>query len=425
MDKAKVLVLGSDYGTVEIVKALRKNGYYSIVADYYETTPTKKLADESWTISTTAIDEIELKCKENNVAAIITGAADFNIKNSRELCKRLNLPVYCSNDFAYEVSTNKYLFKKICKEVDAPIATDYHLNDDLRDEDIEKIKFPVVVKPVDKSGNKGMSYCSNKEQLIIAYKKARESSDNAQIIVERQLHGPEFAVNYVIANGEPRLFFFSSEHHQPDKPANLYSVIITTTHHLNQYISQVNEKVIDVFKHAGLTEGVAWVECMLDDDGKFYLLEMGYRFGGEVVNIPYKDVSGFDSIDWVIECALGKEHNSCDLPKAEYNYSSVAVSYLLFAEKDGVIGKIEGLEQIANIPGVLVDVPKQIGQKANKYATMGVIRFAAKDAREACEIIQKVNSLLKIESVDGDNLVIYFDDFKGVISEYEKANGKL
>ena len=264
MKQEKLLILGSDYGSLELVKRAQKRGIYVIASDTMEESPTKKAADEFWMISTTDTDALEKKCREENITAVLTGASDFNINCSRKLCKRLGLPVYCESDKAWEVATNKRVFKDLCKEIGAPIAEDYQLDENLNKNDLEKIKYPVVVKPVDKSGNRGMSYCSNQDDLIVAYRYAREVSDNSTIIVERELHGPEYAVNYVMADGEIRLHFFSSEHNEPGELENLYSVITTTSEHLKQYIEEVNDKVIQVLKEAGCRDGVAWVETILD-----------------------------------------------------------------------------------------------------------------------------------------------------------------
>lgn len=415
----KLLVLGSDYGTIDIVKQARDMGIYVIVADLMKTSPTKEIADEAWLISTTDIDLLVKKCIEENVDGVLTGASDFNIARSRELCKVLNFPVYCYDDNAWNVATNKRAFKDLCKEVGAPIAEDYCISENLSDDELSIIQYPVVVKPVDKSGNRGMSYCKNKEELLTAYKYARSVSENSTIIVERELHGPEYAVNYVLADGSINLYFFSSEHNQPGELENLYSFIVTTSEHLKLYLSEVNEKVIEVFKAAGCRDGVAWVECILDDDGHFYLLEMGYRFGGEVVNVPYEKVSGFNSIKFMIEYALGKKHTFSDLPvNLNTSCKECAATYLLFAKKDGIIDKIYGLDEISQMENITLDMPKREGGNVRYHATMGDIHISAKDIDEMCETVKIINSKLKILDADGNDMFIYFDDYETLKREY-------
>ncbi len=155
----KLLVLGSDFGTLDIVREAKKQGLYVIVTDLMDTSPAKEAADESWHISTTEIDILEKKCRELEVKGILAGASDFNLTLVRELCKRLNLPVYCDNDYAWRVSSDKSEFKKICCSLGAPVAAGYELTDELSEEQLDKIQYPVVIKPVDKCGNTGMSYC--------------------------------------------------------------------------------------------------------------------------------------------------------------------------------------------------------------------------------------------------------------------------
>lgn len=415
----KVLMLGGDYGAIELAKTMQKNGYYVIATDYYEHTPLKEIADEAWWISTGDIDLLAEKCMEAGVEGVLFGVSEFNTVMARKLCQVLNLPIYCDNDRAWEVATNKYEFKQLCRKCGAPVLADYEISSKLSEEELAGIEYPVVVKPIDQCGNHGMSYCTNKEELIQAYHIARAASDNEKIIVERQLHGPEFSVNYLIANGEPRLFLFSTEYHQTGELANLYSIIISTSHHLKQYLAEVNEGVKAVFREAGCKEGVAWVECILDQDSKMYLLEMGYRFGSDVVQIPYKDIVGFDSLQWMIDIALGKKHLEEDMPE-ELNqaYKECAVSYLLFSNRTGVIGTMEGLEEISKIPGVLVDIPKRVGRNVTYHTPIGVIRFASNDCEGVCETIRTINSLLKVLDENGENMIIYYDNYQELLDEY-------
>ncbi|MBQ0016201.1 MAG: ATP-grasp domain-containing protein, partial [Bacteroidales bacterium] len=282
----KLLILGSDFGTISVVKEAHKVGMYVIVADTMESSPSKQEADEAWLISTTDIDALEKKSKESGVTSVMFGASDFNISNCRVLCERLNLPIYCNNDSTWLVARNKRLFKTICKEVGAPIATDYEFADNQLDEMLSNINYPVVVKPSDMSGNRGMCYCNNSEELRKAYCYARSLS-NESIIVERQLIGDEFNVHYVLADGEARLLYFSSTHHEPGYDRNIYSFKTTTSCYLKQYIEEVNAYAKMVFAKAGCNDGIVWLDVMRDADGKFYFLEMGYRFGGVMTYRPY------------------------------------------------------------------------------------------------------------------------------------------
>lgn len=414
----KLLILGSDFGTIQVVREAHKLGVYVIVSDLMEKSPTKELADEAWLISSTDTETLVQKCKEEGIDAIMFGASDFNVWNARMVCKELDLPIYCESDYACRVARDKGEFKRVCKSVGAPVAEDYYLTDALTDEELNDVRYPVVVKPVDKSGNRGMSYCGNREELIAGYKKAREISDK-DIIVERRLHGKEYNVHYVLADGHARLLYFSSTHHEPGETENLYSFKATTIYHLQQYIEEVNDSAIAAIEKSECREGIVWFDCIRDDDGHFYLLEMGYRFGGVMTYVPYEKVTGFNTVKWMLECALGIKHTETDLPpELNTGLTGCACSYNLFSRRDGEIVSVEGLDEIEKISNVFVDIPKREGSSVRLSACMGLLGIFGENIEAVCESLKRVNSLLKMKNRDGENLFIYFDDYDALREEY-------
>lgn len=417
----KLLVLGSDYGTLQVVKEAKQLGVYTIVADLMENSPTKTLADEAWLISTTAIDELVDKCKAEGVTAVMFGASDFNISNARMICKRLNLPIYCNDDKTWELVRNKRAFKDICRKVNANVAEDYLLNDALTAEDLSRIIYPVVCKPSDKSGNRGMSYCQNEKEMIEGYRAAREISDQP-IIVERRLHGPEFNVHYVLADGEARLLYLNATHHQPGQRENLYSFKCTTSSYLKQYIEEMNESAKRVIDAVGCKEGIVWFDCIRDDDGKFYFLEMGYRFGGVMTYVPYEKVSGFNTVRWMLEYALGEKHTASELP-AELNqaFTGCAASYHLFSTCAGRIDRIEGMTELQQLPNVFFDMPKREGDSLRMLTNSGLIGIYGRNAEELCNTVAQINSKLRMYNEAGENMFIQFDDFETIQREYYKG----
>lgn len=415
----KLLILGSDFGTISVVKEAHRQGMYVIVADLMETSPTKKDADEAWMISTTDIDELERRSREAGITAVMFGASDFNISNCRKLCQRLGLPIYCDDDHVWDVVRDKRAFKTLCAEVGAPIATDYQLTDDNYKTEADRLSYPVVVKPSDKSGNRGMNFCADKEAFIKGYEQARAISDRS-IIVERQLCGEEFNVHYALADGEASLLYFTSTHHEPGQASNLYSFKCTTSNHLRQYIDEVNDSVIQVIKRAGCKEGIAWVDIMRDADGSFYLLEMGYRFGGVMTYVPYAQVSGFNTVRWMLDIACGKKHTKADLPEPlNQVYTSMAASYHLFTKRAGVVKEMTGLGEISKMDGVFIDIPKRKGTTVREKAGMGLLGIYGKDVDDMCQKITTINSLLNVTDETDESLIIKFDDIKAIRREYQ------
>ncbi len=249
-----------------MVEYAKSQGIYTIVTDYLqpEDSRAKLLADEYWMISTGDYDALEKKCREEEVNAICSGIAAFNIEASLELCKRLDLPRYCDfepwhytmnkGDFKalcrecnvpvatdyflsnslelckrldlprycdfepWHYTMNKGDFKALCRECNVPVATDYFLSNHPSEEELQKIQFPVVVKAVDQSANRGMSYCFTKEEIIPAIDYAHTFSKSENVIIERMLHGIEYTAYYALAEGEASLVNLFCDLAQPGHP---------------------------------------------------------------------------------------------------------------------------------------------------------------------------------------------------------------
>ena len=228
----KMLMLGTSKLSCEMVRYAKSLGVYTIVTDYLppEKSIAKLLADEFWMTDTSKIDILERRCKEEDVNAVICGISEFNLEVCMELCKRLGLQCYCTPE-AWHYSRDKYDFKNLCKSVGAPVAEDYYFSENPLESEISVVDFPVVVKPVDLSGNKGISFCFNREQLITAIQYAKSVSQSNKLVVERMLHGEEWYSSYVFSNGEVRFLGLCAMYSQPGEAKNSYTIISKFVQH--------------------------------------------------------------------------------------------------------------------------------------------------------------------------------------------------
>ena len=174
-----------------------------------------------------------------------------------------------------------------------------------------------------------------------------------------------------------------------------------------------------MFKKAGCKEGIAWVDVIRDKDGKFYCLEMGYRFGGVMTYMPFQEVSGFNTIGWMLDIARGIKHKVIDLPPTlNKPYKGIAASYHLFSSTSGVISSIDGLDYIKDMEGVWIDCPKREGSEIRLYANSGLIGIYGKDIDDLCLKVSRINSKLAIRNDKGNNMIILFTDEESVRREY-------
>ena len=419
----KLLMLGTSYGTLDMLAYAKSRGVYTIVTDYLppEQSPGKLFSDEYWMINTGDVDALEAKCREEGVTGVICGISEFNLEMCMELCKRLGKPCYCTPE-AWHYSRDKVDFKELCRKLGAPLPTDYYVSEALTDEELDKVVFPVVVKPVDLSCNRGISYCNNKDELREAYKLARSMSKSDKIVVERMLKGEEWYSFYALAQGKVSLMGLCAMYAQPGEPKNCYSITSTISNHVESYIEQINPYMEKVLNAVGCREGIAWMQVMLDEDGKFYIIEMGYRLDGDMMYIPFKGLLGFDTTAWLVDYALGKINTPAELPKPqEHAYRRCASSYMLWTNKGGTIASIEGLDEIAAIPGIYVDSLARVGDEVHKYMPLGDILFDTDTIDETFDIIRRVNDTVSIKNTDGEDILIRYTDFDYLRNVYQEG----
>lgn len=427
MKQQKLLMLGTSLLSKEMVEYAKTQGVYTIVTDYLEPEKSraKLVSDEYWMINVADVDTLEQKCREEGVTAVMCGISEFCLEVSMELCKRLGFPSYCTPE-AWHFSRDKDDFKKLCIEVGAPIAKDYYLTDALTDEEIKLVEFPVVVKPVDMSGNRGISYCYNKEELIEAYKYARSVSKSDKIIVEKMLKGKEWYSNYAIVDGEIRLLTLNGMYAEPGHLKNLYSLTTTVSDNVERFCKEINPKIEEVLKKVGCKQGLAWVQVMLDEDDHFYIIEMGYRLPGDMTFIPYTEMFNLDVTKWLVDYALGIKKPISEMPANQTSaYKMCGCCYSLWTHKEGEIAEIKGVEEILSHKDFGYYSLNQVGSHMALHRPVGVVTFTSNDVEEMFEKIKLVNDTVSVIDTKGDDIIIRYTDFDYLRQIYiDGLNGK-
>lgn len=414
-------MLGTSYLSKEMVLYAKSQGIYTIVTDPNppEKSAAKQVADEYWMINTSDLNMLERKCRDEHVSAVVCGISEFNLEMTMALCERLNLPSYCTPS-AWKYSRDKAAFKALCRDIGAPVATDYYLSEIPSEEELSKIVFPVVVKPVDLSANRGVSYCYNRKELEEACNYARSLSKSDKIVVEKMLHGKEWYSYYAIADGEIRLIALNSMFAQSGQLKNLYSLTTTVSDNIERFIDEINPQIIEVLKAVGCKEGIAWVQVMLDEDNRFYIIEMGYRLPGDFPFIQYEELMGYNSVSWIVDYALGKKHFAEELPEEQkHAFVKCGCSYSLWTKQEGILAEIRGIEELLQIPGIKYYTLSQKGDHFAEHSTVGVIVFCRDNCEEMCETLDIINNKLSIIDENGEDVLIRYTDFNYLKQVYD------
>ena len=415
----KILILGTSLASVEIVQTAKEMGCYTIVTDNLdpEHSDAKRVADEYWMISTNELDLLEKKCREEKVNAIFAGISEYNLDRVKELTSRLGLPCYIE-DAAWKYARDKSAFKKKCREIGLPIVEEYSVSVSPLPEELAVIEYPVVVKPVDGTGNKGLSICENEAELIAGCKKARENSESGNILIERYITGEESWHFYFLAENEIRQVYCGRAFKQPGYPTFLYLFAASVVNDLKEYKEQVDEKCIAFLKDIGCKRGISWFQFIKDGKGRFYALEMAQRMSADCSGKSIKKAVGVNTIEWMLDIALGKEHTAEMIPEpSEPPYKMTQCVYYHFAERDGNIASIQGYDNL-DPERFQVSMLAHAGDFVPKYRLMSRIVFNAVNPKEMCESIQYINDHTRILDQANENMYVLFNNYDEIMSSF-------
>jgi len=341
MDKKnKAIVLGGTFPHISLIKKLKKIGYYVILIDYLENPPAKIYADEHIQESTLDKEKVLQIAQINDVKLIISTCIDQANLTACFVAEKLQLPKPYSYQTAINV-TNKMIMKEKMLEFNIPTSKYYTLNN-IKDIKLDFLNFPVIVKPSNSSGSKGVKKACNYDELNKFVKEALELSRNNTAIIEEYKEGREIGVDCYIKNNQATIIMTRERKKIKQKYNDQIQQIYGSFWPANLTIEQYNklEKIATDISHAFNLNNTPLLIQTIIDDNEIYVIEFAPRVGGGENYKIIKMHTNFDIIDSAINSFLGKEVD-LDL-KLPVSY--IADNYIY--TKPGLFGNIKGFKKL-------------------------------------------------------------------------------
>lgn len=197
----RLMILGSLDEFVQLVLLAKKQGIYTIVCDGYEHGPAKQAADKYYNIDVTRTDEIAAVCQAEQVNGIITSFSDLLFECMVKIADKAHLKCYFTPD-KLPYYRDKTVMKQMFQILDIPSPKHICLEQDFADEALEGFRFPVVVKPVDKYGSRGIFVLDSIQRIRDRFDEICASSDIKRILVEEYHDGHEFNMMTWVLDGK-------------------------------------------------------------------------------------------------------------------------------------------------------------------------------------------------------------------------------
>lgn len=416
-DGKKLLVISSDSNDRVFVQAAKELGAYVVCCDRYENwdmSPAKKIADEAWNIDYTDTDAVAEKCREVGIDGVIAGYSEDRVTAACRISKAIGTHFYATEE-QINITRNKRVFKDLCKKHGVPVPTDYCFSLPLSVEERKKIKYPVIVKPSDNGGRKGISVCLSESDLDAALIYAQGQSKNGQVVIEEYVSGTELSAVYTIVNGSISLSCLNDKYNSQEQngTSRLCDLVLTPSRYYDLYVRTVDLGVKKLLNDIGAKNGVANFQMIANESG-IYVFEMGYRVNGNDDFKVIRKNNGIDFLKMLISYSLSGEMGD-DLNKDNPCFKSYSGTLCMYLHSgtvgavihDKLIGK-EGIDDICILrqPGIAIVEDGTNRQKAS------LIKFSADTLDEIVETIHFIQKNMKILDTDGNDMTLMPFDTK-------------
>lgn len=303
MIKKKIAILGASYLQKPLFEKAKEMGIETHCFAWEDGAVCKDIADFFYPISVLDKEAILEVCSSVKIDGITTIATDICIPTISFVGVNLNLIV--NSIHSSLISTNKGLMRKAFNDFGllSPkynIVSKFNLNL-LRDFD-----NPKIVKPVDRSGSRGITKVLNKQHIKNAVKKSIEESITGQAIIEDFIEGVEVSVEAISWNGKHTVLAIT------DKVTTNAPHFVELEHHQPSFLSnEIKERIIDLtnksLQSLNIEYGASHSEFKITESGEIYVIEVGARMGGDFIGSDLIQLStGYDYLKGVIDVALNR-----------------------------------------------------------------------------------------------------------------------
>lgn len=399
----KILLLGGSAQQLVAIRAAKELGYYTIVMDYLPDNPGQYEADKFYGESTTNVDAVYRIAKEEKVDGILAYASDPAALPAAIVAERLGLPTNPAK--SVEILGLKYPWREFLQSNGFACPKHYAFHPETPISEIKTVAnvftFPLVVKPTDSSGSKGVTMLESWEGLEKAICWAKEYSRNKVLLIEEYIQrgfpsvigGDVFVWDgKIVLYGEMECL--RDLQNSPLIPIGKKKPLQVTP--LQE--ERIHSELQRIITSLDIRFGELNIEIILDKDDNVHFLELGPRAGGNMIPIQLSDAFGVDLVKANVQAAMGEAPDFIRYtvkPKA-----GCYMHYVLHSYEAGTFERIEIApsvkpyvyrEVIYKHPGDNVEVFDGAGK------ALGILFLHFDNIDEMESFCDKHNELIKIK----------------------------
>lgn len=297
-------IIGASYLQLPLIQKAKELGYRTHVFAWETNDVGEEAADVFYPISIVEKKLIAQKCAEIKICGVCSIASDLAAITVNYVAEKLRL---CGNSMEDTLkSTNKHLMRLTFEEHGDPSPKSL-LVDETTDLHSLQLEYPVIVKPTDRSGSRGIFKLESPEKLEYAVKQAIKQGFEKKALIEEFAEGQEYSVEGITYHGVHHILAVTQKY------TTGAPFFIETGHRQPAPIDQKTRDNIErVVTHAldslGIKNSASHSELMIDGNGRIKIIEIGGRMGGDCIGSDLVRYStGIDYVRAVIQVACGMQ----------------------------------------------------------------------------------------------------------------------
>lgn len=336
----KIMLLGGIRYLLPVIKAAHEQGYYVITADYVPNNIAHKFSDEYVNVSIIDKEAVLKVAREKQIDGIMSFGVDPGVVSASYVQNKMGLPSFGPFE-SVEILQNKDTFRAFLTEhgFNVPMAKGYSMAEEAM-ADAAIWDYPIIVKPTDAAGSKGVTRVDNAEQLKDAVEYAFDKSISGHIIIEDFIEKAGCSSDTDSMSVDGKLVFtsfcaqrFDLNATNPYTPA-AYSWPSTFTKEQESYLTAEIQRLITLL---GLKTVVYNIETRIGTNGKPYIMELTPRGGGNRLCEMLRYATGVDMITAITRAMVGDPIE----PIEQKPYIGHWAEIILHADQNGVFDHLE------------------------------------------------------------------------------------
>ena len=382
------------------IEKAKELGYYTVLCDYLPDNPGQYIADSFHLVSTTDKDAVLEVAKQEQINGIVAYSSDPAAPTAAYVASALNLP-----GMDYDLVRHfceKQLFREFLLKNDfnVPQSIMIKLPYVMDSIDVSNLHFPVIVKPTDSSGSKGITVIDNSDGLKEALAYAQEYSRNGVLIIEdfiRRDHPCVIEAEIFAIDGKVETWGLINSIRDtasnPLLPA-AYSYPLNLSESRKKLVKREVSRLVAA---TGKTSGAFNIEMIIDKHERLFFLDAGPRNGGNMLPEFISMIARKDIVEATIKTAMG-DTNSLDvsLDGEEGGYWGLGV---LHTSRGGLFDGVE-YSDLAKQALVREEVQKKKGEevrpfeRCNDLVGLNFLHFDSQSDME--EVMNETNKTMKV-----------------------------